>query len=105
MVSVSPFSTALISSGSLFLASATLTFISLNDSYLIWLCQFQRTGIGTSVAIAQTLAKVCSRLGMGRASSFQFEIFCNPLDENKRDALRCNGMRLDHISLRRPLLT
>src|SRR5580693_7525665 len=39
MVTVSPFSTALISSGSLFLASATLTFISLDDSYLTWLCQ------------------------------------------------------------------
>src|SRR5260370_39125334 len=49
MVTVSPFSTALISSGSLFLASATLTFISLNDSYLIWLCQLQRTGTGRSV--------------------------------------------------------
>src|SRR5882762_4705247 len=49
MVTVSPFSTALISSGSLFLASATLTFISLDDSYLIWLCQLQRTGTGRSV--------------------------------------------------------
>src|SRR5712691_9096469 len=49
MVTVSPFSTALISSGSLFLASATLTFISLDDSYLIWLCQLQRTGTGRFV--------------------------------------------------------
>src|SRR6266853_3070269 len=49
MVTVSPFSTALISSGSLFLASATLTFISVDDSYLIWLCQLQRTGTGRSV--------------------------------------------------------
>src|SRR6266403_2082370 len=49
MVTVSPFSTALISSGSLFLASATLTFISLDDSYLIWLCQLQRTGTGRSM--------------------------------------------------------
>src|SRR5258708_23175314 len=49
MVTVSPFSTALISSGSLFLASATLPCISLDDSYLIWLCQLQKTGSGRSV--------------------------------------------------------
>jgi hypothetical protein len=39
IVTLSPPSTALINSGSLFFASATLTFMIFNDSYLRWPCK------------------------------------------------------------------